>query len=38
MQYAKLSGAGVLKVEYRVAPECPYPAAKEDAVLAYKGF
>ena len=36
VQYAKLSGAGVLTVDYRVAPEYPYPAALEDAVLAYK--
>lgn len=38
VQYAKLSGAGVLTVDYRVAPEHPYPAALEDAVLAYKWF
>lgn len=36
VQYARLSGAGVLTVDYRVAPENPYPAALEDAVLAYE--
>ena len=31
VQYAKISGAGVLTVDYRVAPKDPYPAALEDA-------
>lgn len=35
VQYAQISGAGVLTVDYRVAPENPFPAALEDAVLAY---
>ncbi|MDR2090911.1 MAG: alpha/beta hydrolase [Clostridiales bacterium] len=34
-QYADISGAGVLTVDYRTAPENPYPAALEDALTAY---
>lgn len=35
--YSKLSyGGDVLTVNYRVAPEHPYPAALEDAVCAYR--
>jgi len=35
VQYARLSGAAVATVDYRVAPECPFPAALNDAVRAY---
>jgi len=34
-KYADVSGAGVLTVDYRVAPPDPYPAALEDAIGAY---
>lgn len=34
-QYAEISGAGVLTLDYRVAPPDPYPAALEDAAAAY---
>lgn len=36
VQYAAVSGAAVATVDYRVAPEYPYPAALEDAVLTYR--
>ena len=33
---AKASGARVLGIDYRLAPENPFPAAVEDAVTAYR--
>ncbi len=35
---AKMTGATVYALDYRLAPEHPYPAANEDAVAAYRAL
>lgn len=37
-ELARQSGARVVSVDYRLAPEHPFPAAVEDAVSAYRGL
>jgi len=36
LQLAKGCGGRVFSLQYRLAPQCPFPAALVDAVLAYK--
>jgi len=35
-ELSRASGAAVLSLDYRLAPEAPFPAAVEDAVAAYR--
>lgn len=37
-RYAKAARANVYLVDYRLAPECPFPSAVEDGLKAYKAL
>jgi monoterpene epsilon-lactone hydrolase len=37
-ELARRAGTRAISVDYRLAPESPYPAALEDAVAAYRGL
>lgn len=37
-QLARTAGSALFSADYRLAPENPYPAAREDALAAYRGL